>query len=144
MRTKLCLFLIIFFVFYNLFCSISQNKSGNIRYLLLWCVTYGLKMRTPSRNWIHSVHTWIQDSHASQHSFAVTILSHLENDYDVSAYSEGGRLLPCAHLVWYPTALKKEYRDWHIKEASCNVYLWPRSVTSESLSGWDKVYALTA
>ena len=37
-------------------------------------------------------------------------------------------------------AIKKEHRDWRIKDASCSVYPWARSVTtSRSFSWWDKV-----
>ena len=51
--------------------------------------------------------------------------------------------LVIARATWvFSHAFKKEHRDWRIKDASCSVYSWMRSVTSRSYSGWDKVYTL--
>ena len=56
MRNKSCKFLIIFFVFYNIFCFISQNKPDRQRYLLLLRVTSGvpkLAWQFYKVNWYH-------------------------------------------------------------------------------------------
>ena len=47
-------------------------------------------------------------------------------------------VIACATCVFSHT-FKKEHHDWCIKDASCSVYSWARSVMSRLFSGWDKV-----
>ena len=51
-------------------------------------------------------------------------------------YSGGRRLSSRSQLV-FSHAFKKGHWDWRIKDASCIVYPWARSVTSRSFSGWE-------
>ena len=111
-------------------CAMYDHPMSRIA--CLWSTVHGQHAAIPSVPWDQDWNSsgtsprWYRAARGS-----TILLSHLENDHDISAYSRGIRFARATCV--FSHAFKKEHREWRRKDASCSVYHWVRS-----RSLWDK------